>query len=77
HEPRLVGISATVLSSLHAVAELIEDARTEFGSDIRIVVGGSAFGANPDSWSLVGADGYGRDLRDAVRAADELVPRGS
>lgn len=36
-----------------------------------------AFRANPDSRSSVGADGYGRDLRDAVRAADELVPRGS
>lgn len=77
HEPRLVGISATVLSSLQAVAELIDETRAGFGSDVRILVGGGAFRANPDSWKSVGADGYGRDLRDAVRVADELVPRAS
>lgn len=77
HEPRLVGISATVLSSLHAVAELIDETRTAFGSDVHILVGGGAFRANPDSWSSIGADGYGRDLRDAVRVASELVPRES
>jgi len=77
HEPRLVGISATVLSSLHAVAALVDDTRASFGPDVRILVGGGAFRANPDAWRSVGADGYGRDLRDAVRVADELVPRGS
>lgn len=77
HEPRLVGISATVLSSLHAVAELIDATRAAFGSDVHILVGGGAFRANPDSWTSVGADGYGRDLRDAVRVANDLSPRAS
>lgn len=77
HEPLLVGISATVLSSLQGVVELIDETRATFGSDVRILVGGGAFRANPGSWKSVGADGYGRDLRDAVRVADELVPRGS
>lgn len=74
HEPRLLGISTTVLSNLPAAADLVAAARRSFGSDLRILVGGAAFG-HGTAWREIGADAYGRDLRDAVAVADELVPR--
>lgn len=76
HEPVLVGISATILLNLPAVAELIEETRRRFDRDVRILVGGAAFGAGPEVWRDMGADGYGRDLRDAVTVAAELASGG-
>ncbi len=75
HEPRLIGVSATVLSNLPAVADLIEDTRRRFGDAVSIVVGGAAFRIRPDVWREMGADGFGRDLREAVSLADRLIPR--
>jgi methanogenic corrinoid protein MtbC1 len=76
HEPRLLGISATVLSNLPAVADLIEDVRKAYGTEITILVGGGAFRTNPDGWQELGADAYGRDLRHAVEVANHLLPSG-
>jgi methanogenic corrinoid protein MtbC1 len=72
HEPRILGISATVLSSLPAVADLIEASRRRFGEEISILVGGGAFRATPAAWRDLGADGYGHDLRHAVNEARRL-----
>jgi MerR family transcriptional regulator, light-induced transcriptional regulator len=72
HEPGLVGISTTVLSNLPAVAELIEEARRRFGSAIAVLVGGGAYRANPEAWRELGADGFARDLKDAVAVAAAL-----
>ena len=72
HEPELIGISATVLFNLPAVAELIEELRSRFDDQLTILVGGSAFRTRPDVWEEMGADGYGGDLREAVRLADQL-----
>lgn len=69
HRPRLLGISATVLRNLPSVADLIEQTRTNFGDDITIIVGGGAFRSSPDIWRDIGADGFGRDLKDAVAVA--------
>jgi len=76
HEPRLVGVSATVLISLPAVAGLIEDIRRRFGTAVAIMVGGSAFRGGAGVWQDIGADGFGRDLREAVTTADELAQNG-
>ena len=73
HQPRLIGVSATVLSSLPAVADLIHDIRSEFGSDPIVLVGGSAFRTRPDAWREMHADGFGRDLQEAVAVAAELA----
>lgn len=72
HQPRLVGISATVLLSLPAVADLIRAIRERFGSRVFVVVGGAAFRASPGIWRELGADGVGQDLRDAVAVAAAL-----
>ena len=74
HEPELVGISATVLSNVPSVGDLVTDIRREFGSDISVLVGGSAFRSSPDVWQEMGADGFGRDLHDAVAVANRLRP---
>jgi MerR family transcriptional regulator, light-induced transcriptional regulator len=65
-QPNCVGISATMLFNLPAVRRLIEGVRSEWGSTKRIVVGGGAFRHAPDLWREIGADGYGRHLRDAL-----------
>jgi methanogenic corrinoid protein MtbC1 len=73
HEPRLLGISAATLFNLKAVDDLIEDARRRFGQEVKVLVGGGAFRSRPGVWQDVGADGYGRDLREAVSVAAGLV----
>ncbi len=77
HEPRLIGISATVLLSLPSVSDLVEETRRQYGGAVTILVGGGAFQSHPDSWREVGADGLGRDLKEAVRVADALTSGGS
>lgn len=67
-QPDCVGISATMLFNVPAVRRLIEDVRSEWGSAKRIVVGGGAFRHSPNLWRELGADGYGRHLRDALES---------
>lgn len=69
-QPDCVGISATMLFNIPAVRRLVEGVRSEWGATKRIVVGGGAFRHTPDLWRELGADGYGRHLRDAL----ELFP---
>ena len=64
HEATLVGISIALLSHLNTAGDLIDDLRGRFGDRIHIIVGGAAFRFNPDVWRDLGADGFGRDLRD-------------
>ncbi len=75
YEPLLLGISTTILSNLAVAGDLIEEVRRNFDREVRIVVGGGAFGADPKVWRDLGAHGYGRDLRDACHVADQLLPR--
>lgn len=65
-QPDCVAISATMLFNLPAVRRLIEGIRSEWGSTRRIVVGGAAFRHAPRLWQEIGADAYGRHLRDAL-----------
>lgn len=72
HGPRIVGISATLLPNLPAVRALIDAIRERTPERTRILVGGGAFRSRADFWTEIGADGYGRDLREAVHAARSL-----
>jgi MerR family transcriptional regulator, light-induced transcriptional regulator len=72
HEPQVLGISATMLYNLPKVAALTADTRRRFGTDVHVVVGGGAFRASPGAWRDLGADGFGKDLRDATRVIDSL-----
>ncbi|HSJ24870.1 MAG TPA: cobalamin-dependent protein [Longimicrobiales bacterium] len=73
HEPRVVGISATMLFSLPRVGQLVEEMRTRFPADMRIVVGGGAFRGRPRIWRDVGADGFAEDLRDGATLVNRLT----
>jgi methanogenic corrinoid protein MtbC1 len=74
HEPRLIGISTTMLFNLSHVADLVELIRASSGVDTRIIVGGGAFRHNNGAWRDVGADGLGRDLRQTVDMVRALMP---
>jgi methanogenic corrinoid protein MtbC1 len=66
HEPSVLGVSTTMLFNLRSAADLIEQARARFGTDMKIIVGGGAFCSTPDMWQDIGADAFALDLRDAV-----------
>ena len=72
HQPRIVGISTTMLFNIPRVSELVDDVRARFG-DVLIIVGGGAFRAAPDLWRDIGADGFGQDLREGVALVDRLA----
>lgn len=65
--PDAVGISATMLSNLSRVRDLIEGIRAlSAPQSYRIVVGGAAFRAAPGASREVGADACGLDLEQAI-----------
>ncbi|MEX0892867.1 MAG: hypothetical protein WEB88_11935 [Gemmatimonadota bacterium] len=58
-----------------AGADLTADTRRIFGAAPQVIVGGGAFRAAPNAWRDLGADGFGQDLRDALRVIDALSDR--
>lgn len=77
HRPAVLAVSATMLFNLPKVTDLVAEARRQFGRDLRIVVGGGAFRCAPDVWSDIGADGFGRDLREGIALVNRLLPVGA
>ncbi len=73
HEAEVLGISATMLTNIGRVTAMIDHVRERFNDDLRVIVGGAAFGARPDLWQEIGADGYALDLADAVRTISKLT----
>ncbi len=74
HEADAVGISATMLFNVSSVANLVRDLRAAVGANLRIVVGGRAFGASPELWRDMGADATGSDLDEALAAFRDQSP---
>lgn len=72
HQPRLVGISATMLFNLDKVVALMERLRAVAGPP-RIVVGGGVFRSAPGLWREIGADGFSFDLGDVVTMVRSVV----
>jgi methanogenic corrinoid protein MtbC1 len=71
HEPKVVGISATMLFNVSSVVRLVEDVHKRFErSRPRIVLGGAVFRARLDLWREIGADGFAADLSGAVTAIE-------
>jgi methanogenic corrinoid protein MtbC1 len=71
----LLAISATLLTDLSAVTELIQAARNRRDcEDVRILVGGRPFNVAADLWRDVGADGSSPDALRAVDLANQLAP---
>ncbi len=72
HDAQVVGVSATMLFNVSSVSNLIRDLRGSVGTGLRIVVGGRAFGASPELWQEIGADGAGGNLDEALAVFREL-----
>jgi methanogenic corrinoid protein MtbC1 len=66
--PRFLAISLTMPFSIDKVAAIISKIKsnTDLGP-VRILVGGSAFNANPHLWRQTGADAWAEDLPSAIR----------
>jgi len=68
--PRLLAISLTMPFSIDKVATIISTLkRTPDLSHIKIMVGGSAFNADPNLWRQIGADAWAEDPQSAIRQA--------
>jgi MerR family transcriptional regulator, light-induced transcriptional regulator len=65
HHAVAVGISATMLSSVPEVRDLIAELRTAPGPRLVVLVGGAAFRVSPELVAEVGADGRARGVDDA------------
>ena len=71
----LVVASATTTLALRPVMDLVDAVRaSEVARLTPILVGGGPFSADPGLAAVVGADAGARSLRDAVAAAEGLVP---
>jgi methanogenic corrinoid protein MtbC1 len=71
HQPRTLGISATMLFNVPSVVRLVEGVHKKFGpARPRIVLGGAVFRAHLDLWKEIGADGFAADLAGAVAAIE-------
>lgn len=74
----VLALSATMTFHVRAVAKLIEAVRaTPTLAGVKILVGGYPFKLSPELWRKIGADGCGRDAREAVELARAWVPGGS
>lgn len=67
---RLVGLSALMTTTVPAMEETVRRLKEEY-EDIKIVVGGAVI--TPDYAEKIGADYYGGDALDTVRAAQEVL----
>lgn len=70
----VLAISATLLTHVGSVAELIAAVRSKPGcEELIILVGGHPFNVVTDLWREVGADGHALDAVRAVDLADQLL----
>ncbi|MFG0273753.1 MAG: B12-binding domain-containing protein, partial [Phycisphaerales bacterium] len=73
-EADLVCLSVTLSTHLRPARAVIEAVRAhEALAGAKVLVGGQAFDAAPDTWKDLGADAMARDIAEAQRAARELV----
>jgi MerR family transcriptional regulator, light-induced transcriptional regulator len=73
----LVALSASMPSHLRQIEDAVRVIRSSAGpSGPKIMVGGFAFSAAPSMWRTTGADAFGADVTDSVRAGNALVGLG-
>lgn len=76
HEPEVICLSATLITSLPAVARFVGAIHQEFrGIAPSILLGGQALSLVPDFTLTCGADRKAEGLEEAVRAVGELMRR--
>jgi methanogenic corrinoid protein MtbC1 len=70
----LLALSCTYAPHLHEVAALVSALRAlPETKDVKVLVGGTAFGWGEDLWRAVGADAFAADAAQAAQAAQRLV----
>ena len=70
----LLAISVTLPDQLEESKDLISAVRkNEKLSQLKIIVGGKLFMQNDNLWQKIGADGFARDAKEAVKVADSLL----
>lgn len=74
YSPDVLAVSATLVSHLTQVRELIEHVRdSRPGAQLKILVGGRPFQLVQGLWRRMGADATGTDALEALRAARSLL----
>lgn len=74
HAPHALGISANMAFNLGSVREVITAARAaDQSGQLKALVGGYQFNANPTLWRATGADASAPDGREAVGVARSLT----
>ncbi len=70
----LLALSATLPDQLEQSKNLISAVRKNKKlSHLKIIVGGKLFMENDNLWQKIGADGFARDAKEAVKVADSLL----
>ena len=72
HEAAILGLSVTLRTHVPAAVRLISELRQQFGSAVRVVVGGGAFRSTPDLAEQIGADGFAADVQSALQIFRKL-----
>lgn len=73
-QANVLAVSATLLTHVGSVAQLIASVRSNPGcQELIVLVGGHPFNVVPDLWREVGADGHALDAVRAVDLADQLL----
>jgi MerR family transcriptional regulator, light-induced transcriptional regulator len=77
YKATLLGLSVTMQNSLNSAANVVASLRANRSCrDLKILVGGQAFRADPQLWKRMGADAHALSAEEAVEAADRLVAGG-
>jgi methanogenic corrinoid protein MtbC1 len=77
HAPHALGISANMAFNLGSVKDVIAAARrADQSGQMKTLVGGYQFNANPELWRMTGADAWAPDGREAVGVANALTGPG-
>ena len=73
HGAHLLALSVTLDSHLDAAREALDAVDPLRQRGLKVLVGGAPFRTKPELWSEIGADGFGRDAREAVEVGLGLV----
>jgi len=71
---KVLMVSVTMAYNVKRVRSLIKHARADPAlTDLKILVGGNPFNSVEDLWRSIGADGFAKDAKDAVRLVNEMT----
>lgn len=72
-KPELAAISVSNYYNLFAAKRMIDEMKKAVGYPLKIVVGGFAFGEDPEKYKSIGADYYARTYEDIRRISEGEV----